>query len=362
MASNGEGSAMDPELWGTLQNHLDLKNIYAKLPLCEFFQLRLVCKEWNRLASDREFLEASFTAPLAKPYFIVFGQHGTTELNRLLSYDASTKQWSSTPIPGRYLEREGLLYSYAFDDGCYAAIQRVFNLHTRVCHDLPRVPDASAQPFVALRVDTSASPYTFQVLYASDGPPTQLYDSTHPAASWTIHSQSHPVMAPGPTASCAEANGILYIRSELDGLVSYDLAKGAWSMYMDAPPGDCDDYLRSIAAWQGRLVDVTVALKERSIAAWELADHLGHKWEALMRMPEELFAWIAYDDNPDPPVDVDSDVEIRTSFCSEFVLVYAWLREEGLAERFVMGNLDSKAWQKVEPPFGACCISQECEL
>jgi hypothetical protein len=63
---------------------------------------------------------------------------------------------------------------YTFDDGCYAAIQRVFNFHTRVCHDLPRIPDASAQPFVALRVDTSAFPYTFQVLYASDGPPTQF--------------------------------------------------------------------------------------------------------------------------------------------------------------------------------------------
>jgi hypothetical protein len=72
-------------------------------------------------------------------------------------------------------------------------------------------------------------------------------------------------MAPGPTASCTEANKVLYIRSELDGLVSYDLAKGAWSMYMDAPPGDCDNYLRSVAAWQRRLVDVTVALKERSI-------------------------------------------------------------------------------------------------
>ena len=355
MASDGE---MDARLWGTLQNHVDLKNIYARLPMREFFRLRLVCTEWNRLASDRGFLENSFVAPLAKPYFVVSGQFQSEELNRLLCYDAGTGWWNATPMPSHCLEVEGLLYSIEMDDDFYAVFQQVFDLHTRVCHKLPRVLEPTADPFVALRVDASVRPYSFQVVYAGAMLPTQIYDSR--AGSWAIKTPNHPVMAPGQ-ASCAEANGFMYIRSELDGLVTYDLEKGVWQMYMDAPPGDCDDYLRSIGAWQGRLFDVTVALKERSITAWELVDHFEQKWTAFARMPEDLFSWLTYEDNPEPPVDI-SDVEIRTNFCSQYVLVYSWLREEGVAERFVMVNLDSKTWEKVEVPFGSCSIMQECSL
>lgn len=359
MGIDGGSFDMDPNLWGMLQNHVDLKNIYVKLPFVEFFQRRLVCKEWNRLASDREFLEHTFTTPVPKPYFLVSGQFVDRELHRLLSYDASTRRWNSTPVPAYYLAVEGLLYSYGLDADYYAVVQCVFNLHTRVCHELPRVLESSGEPFVALRVDSSVNPNSFQIVYAGAMLPTQVYDSA--LDSWTIKTQNHPVMAPG-RASCAEANGFMYIRSELDGLVSYDLEKGVWKMYMDAPPGDCDDYLRSIGTWQGRLFVVAVALKERSIMAWELVDHSEQKWAAFARMPEDLFLWITYGDNPDPPVDVDCDVEIRTNFCSEYVLVYTWLREEGLAERFVMSNLDTKTWEKVEVPFGGCSILQECTL
>ena len=58
---------MDPRLWGLLQHHIDSKVIYAKLPFNEFFQMRLVCKEWNQLASNREFLEESFKDPIPRP-------------------------------------------------------------------------------------------------------------------------------------------------------------------------------------------------------------------------------------------------------------------------------------------------------
>jgi hypothetical protein len=357
--SNG---VMDPNLWGTLPNHIDLKQIFAKLPLREFFQLRLVCKEWNRAAVDRGFLESSFTRPLAKPYFVVAGGSWSQELVGLLSYDAVRKRWNWTRLPSmpnrrRFLEVKGLMYGFATED-YYATIHHVFDLHTRVWHRLPAVLESTAEdPFVALRVDTSVFPYAFQVVYASPEIPTQVYDSR--TGSWTIKDGHRPEMAPGQS-TCAEANGYMYLRTEIDGVVTYDLGNGDWG-YLNAPPGDCDDYLRTIAAWQGRLFDVTVALDERTIAAWELLDHSDQKWSALMRMPEDLFAWLSYEDDPDPPVHIN-DVQFRTSFCGEHFVVFSWLLEEGLAERFVMGNLDTKGWEKVDIPFGACSILQECDI
>lgn len=51
---------MDPEIWGKLKQYIGLDKVYAKLPPRKFFQLRLVCKDWNRLASDRQFLQNTF--------------------------------------------------------------------------------------------------------------------------------------------------------------------------------------------------------------------------------------------------------------------------------------------------------------
>lgn len=363
--SDGEkesDAVMDPKLWATLQNYIDLKHIFAKLPLREFFQQRLVCKEWNRAAVDRGFLESSFTRPLPKPYFVVTGNSWSEELEGLLSYDALRKRWNWTRLPSmphrrRFLEVKGLMYGFATED-YYATLHHVFDLHTRVWHKLPTVLESTAEdPFVALRVDTSVFPYAFQVVYASPEIPTQVYDSR--TGSWTIKDGHRPEMEPGQS-TCAEANGYMYLRTEIDGVVTYDLGNGDWG-YVDAPPGDSDDYLRTIAAWQGRLFDVTVALDERTIAAWELLDHSDQKWSAVMSMPEDLFAWLSYEDDPDPPVDI-SDVQFRTSFCDEHFVVFAWLLEEGLAERFVMGNLDTQGWEKVDIPFGACSILQECDI
>lgn len=51
---------MDPEIWRELKNYISMDKVYAKLPLRKFFQLRLVCKEWNQWASNRQFLQQTF--------------------------------------------------------------------------------------------------------------------------------------------------------------------------------------------------------------------------------------------------------------------------------------------------------------
>ncbi|KAG0625546.1 hypothetical protein M758_2G064000 [Ceratodon purpureus] len=61
MKSHGESSGdMDARLW------INLAMVYAKLPVRDFCRLRLVCKDWNRLASDRRFLEETFGEHIAK--------------------------------------------------------------------------------------------------------------------------------------------------------------------------------------------------------------------------------------------------------------------------------------------------------
>lgn len=96
---------MNPELWGNLQQHMGLEKVQVRLPLTEFFRNRLVCKEWNRLAADREFLEESFRyRPLAipEPYFLLrcYGVWGRCKLLLLArDHHLSGRLWSTTTLP-----------------------------------------------------------------------------------------------------------------------------------------------------------------------------------------------------------------------------------------------------------------------
>lgn len=134
---------MDAKLWGELQSYMDLSMIYAKLPMAEFFRLRQVCKEWNRLAADRTFLLQTFEAPIANPYFVVANRR--TGHHRLLTCEpAPSRRWSSTPLPRARCEVAGLLYEDSTDSNC-----RVFDVHTRVFHALPPPSEKSeVSPFL----------------------------------------------------------------------------------------------------------------------------------------------------------------------------------------------------------------------
>lgn len=65
---------MDPRIWGNLKYYVDLEMVYAKLPVREFFQLRLVCKEWNALACDPQFLQQAFKDPKTVGLNLAFSQ------------------------------------------------------------------------------------------------------------------------------------------------------------------------------------------------------------------------------------------------------------------------------------------------
>jgi hypothetical protein len=339
------GSGMDAELWGELQRYVDLKEVFAKLPLREFFQLRLVCKEWNRLASDQQFLEESFKRPIPKPYFVVNAySSGRRKLTCLLTYDAASKRWSSTRLPSFLnlysgdLVTEGLLHSYHH---LRENPEQVFNIHTRVFHTLPeplQFPEPNLPtpfPFRAMAVDTSQ---TFQlILSESSKNPPQIYSSK--TNSWTRLASS------SSSSICKKSCNVMYTRYE-NHILAYSLEEDAW-VQLEAPPGSCETNRRSVGRWGGRLFDVTVDVRQRSVTVWERVEQ---RWKAFERLSEDLFSWLVYADRVMPPsLRVREELEIRACFCSEYVLVYSSLPEEALVERFLMCNLERKqSWERID--------------
>jgi hypothetical protein len=149
---------------------------------------------------------------------------------------------------------------------------------------------------------------------------------------------------------------VLYIRCELDEIVIYDTEKDKWDGINPPEFGDSDDFLRGIGAWQSRVFTPSVDPNQRVIRVWELVRPAEQQesWVEIDCMPGELYSWLFYE-NSDPPVDV-RDLQILASYCDEHILVYAWVMDDeeygARGDRFVLFNLATRTWQKLELPFG----------
>jgi len=88
---------MDSKLWGNLQHHIDLERGFVKLPFQEFFQLRLVCKDFNAKAFGEKFLEVNANPLSKKPFFCLVHPLGIWQV--FLEYDWVSNDWYQLPIP-----------------------------------------------------------------------------------------------------------------------------------------------------------------------------------------------------------------------------------------------------------------------
>ncbi|KAG0609173.1 hypothetical protein M758_8G163600 [Ceratodon purpureus] len=373
-SSNGEsatreGSFMDERLWGMLQNHIDLSMIYAKLPNDAFFRLRAVCKDWNRLASDPIFLRESSNIPTLN--FLVDGPMCNY---RLLTYDSSSRRWNWTHgLPRADIGVGDLLLTRL-----NAHEHSVFNIQTRTVQTLPSLPPVDPErdlehalddTLIGMTVDTSVNPPSFRVILGHKEIGTRIYDST--TDSWSTDSLSMVVeWEPGQDSifahsdpTCVEFCGVLYIRlwgmyGEDINVYTYMLEDDWWSGIEQIIPNQYDFHTFDIGAWADRLFLFGMRDKPaREFVAWSRSER--PNWTLFDRMPEDLYEWmqIEYEDLDRPSRDVNAkywpchqDMEIRTKFCGEYVLVFKCLGLADVAERAILYNLDSKVWQKVGIP------------
>ncbi|KAG0631839.1 hypothetical protein M758_1G283000 [Ceratodon purpureus] len=368
----GESSlqGMDARLWGRLQDHIDLTMVYAKLPIGAFFRLRQVCKEWNRLASDQGFLQESFPHPIPQPYFVVGDRN--TEMHRLfrcpkvghrlLTYEVSSRRWNWSRLPFHLFKCEvaGLLYdSYS---NC------VFNAHTRVFHELPPLPEPPPnplvedehflEPLVGMTVDTSVSPYSFQVILGHEDVGTRIYDSK--SSSWTQKPSTLVVDARSVEESelkptCAQCNGFLYFRVWGEYSVNlhiYNLEKDEWNCGPPSIP-DAIYLFCDIGVWQERLFLFRMKAESSStVWALELANHSENSWTLFDWMPDELCSWMLAGEEDN--LYNSEKIEMQCIFCGEYVLLYSCVKKmrqlEDVKDRAVLYNLDRKMFEKVELP------------
>lgn len=358
-AAAAESTVMDPEIWKDLRHHIDMPNVvYAKLPFREFFRLRNVCKEWNRVASERR----GFKDLIPKPYFILDEQ-----LNGILSYNIASEHWCWNQLPQLYFHGvnhpdgafsvEGFVCSSKIRVG--RSELRVFVVHTKAWHTVPPAPECNVENgCVGIAVDTSVKPHTFQIIQGGSGMATQMYDSK--SNGWKSTTLAQPVLRKtARLTKCTQCNNQVYIRMGSNEVLVYNLGTHVWSN-LKAPP-QCPENreCRTLGAWRSRIFDIVEnhdGVQFNSATVWELVDQARHEWREYDRMPAHLYTlWLRSDKDFPTTVRVD-DVEILTSFCGDYALVFAWINIRGWADRFCLYNLATKTREKVPLPFGTVRI------
>lgn len=346
---------MDVNLWGDLQNHIDLEMVYEKLPLQPFFLLRVVCKRWNRIACERR----GFQDPIPKPYFV--SMPFSWSKPSILAFHIQSGQWMwkrlgqrepplKPPVPAFALH--GLLYSSDCNRIFRELQLYVFDGHTNKEYLLPPLPRLQQEfSWNGMVVDTTVTPYTFKIIRGDTDFGTQIYDSV--CNKWTTNPARPYRKKPPHLTTCANFNGNLYIRSVApDFIMVYNLQKAVWSELQppEQLPG-CRTYGGSLGTWQNRLLTVVEHHNgERfdSVVVCELQAG-SQDWREYIYMPSEFYnRWFKC-----------ADDLIWSSFCGEYLLVVAWHYRSGEYDQpkaVCLCNLATRRWEM----FNAPCGKREC--
>jgi hypothetical protein len=356
---------MDPKLWGDLQYYRPLESmIFAKLPLREFFQLRCVCREWNRLADDRKFLKEANPTPIQKPYFHLCRRGPDFQLHGFLTYSSWRKQWDFACLGlhdalDSMVANQGLIFSYQADDN---TVLRVFDIHSRIWYVLPELDpelvrphyERSCLPVVALKVDTSSYPYEFQVIRAG-GPktpsPTHVYDSR--TNTWCVNNRLSFAFAPAK-ATCAQVSDAVYVWSSLEEVYCYNLKEDRWHTLFGPEVNEHEPWLTGVGAWKEKVYHLSDVFgninfpnrwSDFVMYAW---DEEEEEWEESDRMPAYLRDWFISDRYAE---DCHAE-DINTSYCDELVLIYSYFYEKGKVHKYVLYNLETREWEIPDIPDG----------
>jgi hypothetical protein len=365
VVGNREGDvedAMDVEIWKDLQHRIDMRNVYERLPFREFFQLRSVCKDWNRLASERR----CFKDLIPKPYFVLNPSGIDEQLNGILTYNISSGHWCWNQLPQLYFHGvnhpdgafsvEGLVCSSKIRVGLSEL--RVFDVHTKAWHTVPPAPETNSESgCVGIAVDTSVKPYTFKIIQGGSGIATQIYDST--SNVWKTAPAQPLLRKTARLTKCTQCNDQVYIRMNSEEVLVYNLNKQVWSNLKTPKQHPEHRECRTLGAWRGRIFDIVEnhdGSQFVSVTVWELVDQSRQEWRVYDHMPAHMYKFWLRADKDSPSAIRPDDLEILTSFCGDYALVYAWINIRGWADRFCLYNLATKKWEKVYMPFGTVRI------
>ncbi|KAL8535091.1 hypothetical protein ACS0TY_010927 [Phlomoides rotata] len=287
-AATSSTENMEQDIWKEFPEDL-FEAVIARLPVATFFRFRSVCRKWNSLLTSQSFSDQCAQVKQAKSWFYTITHEN---VNTGAMYDPSSTKWHHPTVPA--LPTKLIVLPMASAGGliCFLDIGHrsfyVCNPLTRSFKELPaRSVKVWSRVAVGMTLTGSSGRSGYKILWVGCEGEHEVFDSTK--NSW-IRGGNMPPNIKLPLALnfrsqavCVE--GVLYLmRSEPDGLLSYDMEKGIWKQFVVPVPAHLSDH--TLAECGGRIMLVGLLTKNAAtcVCIWEL-QKMTLLWKEVDRMP-----------------------------------------------------------------------------
>eukprot|EP00258_Populus_trichocarpa_P037701 XP_024453720.1 F-box only protein 6 isoform X3 [Populus trichocarpa] len=288
LGTTSSNEVMQQEIWKEFPEDL-FEAVIARLPIATFFRFRSVCQKWNSLLDSQSFSQHCAQVPQANPWFYTITHEN---VNSGAIYDPSLKKWHHPTIS--YLPTKMIVLPVASAGGlvCFLDIGHrnfyVCNPLTQSFKELPpRSVNVWSRVAVGMTLNGSAASGGYKILWVCCDGEYEVYDSLK--NSWT-RPGSMPSFIKLPLSlnfrsQAVSLGGTLYfMRSDPEGIVSYDMVTGVWKQFVMPAPLHLSD--PTLAECGGRIMLVGLLTKNAAtcVCIWEL-QKMTLLWKEVDRMP-----------------------------------------------------------------------------
>nr|GEY69219.1 hypothetical protein [Tanacetum cinerariifolium] len=277
---------MDEEIWKEFPEDL-YEAVIARLPVTTFFRFRSVCQKWNSLLTSNSFSVQCNQVPRTQPWFYTRTHEN---VNTGAMFDPVSRKWHHPTVPAVPTKMIILPVASAGGLVCFLDIGHrsfyVCNPLTRSFREL-QARSVKVWSRVAVGMTINEKSRSYQIMWVGSDGEYEVYDSIK--NTWTcpgrmpaciklplsLNFRSQPVTVGG---------SMYFLRSDPDGIVSYDIETGVWKQFTVPSPLHLSDH--ALAECSGRIMLVGLLTKNAAtcVCVWEL-QKMTLLWKEVDRMP-----------------------------------------------------------------------------
>lgn len=283
----------DQDIWKDLPEDL-WEAVMAKLPIPTFLQFRLVCRKWYSLPSSRSFAQLCAEVSQPKPWFYAVIYH-TVPSNIVdfgVIYDPSDKKWRHPPLPS--LPPRVFLTPIASAGGLVCLLD-FSHKYFYVCNPLtknwkelpPRRVKNRCQVAAGMVLKGKTATEGYNILWVNSNGDFEVYDSI--ANCWTRPGDMPeniklPLRVNIRSPAVSSKSSIYFMRSDPEGIVSYDMVSGVWKQFAVPVPLHSSDHTLAVCGDRIMLAGLLKRNAVTCVCVWELQKMM-LLWKEVDRMP-----------------------------------------------------------------------------
>ncbi|KAL1550463.1 F-box only protein 6 [Salvia divinorum] len=279
---------MEDHIWKDFPEDL-FEAVVARLPIATFFRFRSVCRKWDSLLTSHSFSQQCAQVMHAKSWFYTITHEN---VNTGAMYDPSLKKWHHPTVPA--LPTKLIVLPVASAGGliCFLDIgHRSFSVCNPLTRSFKELPARSVKVWsrvaVGMLLHGSSASSGYKILWVGCEGDYEVFDSAE--NSWIrpgiMPSSIKLPLALNFRSQAVSVDGTLYfMRSDPDGLLSYEMENGIWKQYVIPLPPHLSDH--TLAESGGRIMLVGLLTKNAAtcVCIWEL-QKMTLLWKEVDRMP-----------------------------------------------------------------------------